>query len=245
MEKREKNIKIVVEYDGTDFLGWQIQPGLRTVQGVLEEAVADLAGIGTDVNGAGRTDAGVHATGQAANFKITTRLEPVTVMNALNARLPSDVLIVDACEVNEDFHARFSAIGREYVYRIGTRASVLKQKYRWETAYRLDPQAMSEACDLLVGRKDFRAFSTDDYEQTFCDVRRALICAAKDEIRLNIEADRFLRKMVRSIAGTLVEIGRGKLEPSGLGQMLASRDRTTAGPTAPAKGLCLVKVHYA
>jgi tRNA pseudouridine38-40 synthase len=241
----EKNIKAVLEYDGTDFSGWQVQPGLRTVQGVLEDAVFDLTGTRICVNGAGRTDAGVHATGQVASFGLVSSLDAPTIKNALNSRLPRDVLIVDACEEKPDFHARFSAVSRQYVYRIGTRPSVLRQRYRWELSYRLDLQAMSSACRELLGRKDFRCFTTDDYDQSVCDVKEASITAKEDEIRLNIEADRFLRKMVRSIAGTLVEIGRGRLEWSGIGKMIASTDRESAGPTAPAKGLCLVRVNYA
>jgi tRNA pseudouridine38-40 synthase len=239
----------VIEYDGTGFAGWQVQPGQRTVQGVLEDAAADLAGAPVAVAGAGRTDAGVHALGQAANLSLALGMEPATIASALNARLPDDLLIRSAEIVPADFHARFSAVSRKYVYLIGAEASPLWRHRRWHVRISLDPGAMREAAGLLEGEHDFSSFclTGSEPEHHRCRVSRISLEWVPEHGGmhvLRIEANRFLRGMVRSIVGTLVDVGRGRTSPERFGSILEANDRGEAGATAPPHGLYLTEVTY-
>ena len=243
------NIKLTLEYDGTGFAGWQVQPGQRTVQGVLEGAATDLAGVLVSVTGAGRTDAGVHALGQVANVPLELDLEPSTVASALNARLPDDLLIRGATAVPEEFHARFDAVSRRYLYLMGAVASPLWLNRRWHVKVELDRDAMRAAAGALEGEHDFSSFcltgSEPDHHR--CRVSRISLEWAPDfggMLVFRVEANRFLRGMVRSIVGTLVDVGRGRTSPERFRAILEARDRGEAGATAPPHGLYLEEVTY-
>jgi tRNA pseudouridine38-40 synthase len=244
-----RKLKLTIEYDGTDFAGWQVQPNQRTVQGVLEAAHADLFGEPTTVTGAGRTDAGVHALGQVAHVETGSSLPGREVVGALNARLPDDVLVKDAEDVPEAFHARFSAVSRKYIYLIGLSESPLWRKRRWVVRSALDTDALLEALEALRGDHDFSSFCLTGSEPDHHRCRVGGISVQCDGryggmVILEIEANRFLRGMVRSIVGTLVEVGRGKLPAGEMTSILEAKDRARAGPTAPPWGLYLTRVAY-
>ncbi len=241
--------KLVLEYDGSDFAGWQVQPGQRTVQGVLEEAFSDLAGAAVAVTGAGRTDAGVHALGQVAHAKTDLSLPAATVAPALNARLPDDVLVRCVDDVPESFHARFDAVSRSYLYLIGRSESPIWRRRRWCVRSELDLEGTRRSAEILLGEHDFSSFclAGSDPNHHRCRVG-AISLEWEPEYGgmcvLRIEANRFLRGMVRSIVGTLVDVGRGKTTPEEFAAILAAQDRGRAGQTAPAHGLYLAEVKY-
>jgi tRNA pseudouridine38-40 synthase len=233
-----------VAYDGTTYAGFQIQPNAPTVQGELERVLAVMCGEPVRITGAGRTDAGVHATGQCIDFRTTSGLGTAELERGVNALLPEDIAISDLEPAEDSFHARFSATGRTYEYRIRTaavREPLWTRREHWYPG-ELDVAAMRAAAALLVGRHDFAAFAAGESgERT---VKRAEWIAEGDVLRFEIESDAFLRGMVRGIVGTLVWVGRGKLTVERFGEILRARDRALAGPSAPAKGLCLVAVRY-
>jgi tRNA pseudouridine38-40 synthase len=240
--------KLVVEYDGTDFHGWQLQPDARTVQGVLEEAVAQLFGEAVRVNAAGRTDAGVHAAGQVVAFT-TASARPVEIVSrALNALTPYDVTIRSVETVGDGFDPRRAASSRVYRYRIWNAAwrSPFWRRYAWHVARPLDSGRMAAAARALVGEHDFTSFRAAD-----CDARHPVRVIHRSEVEAKdrllvytVEANAFLRSMVRNIVGTLVEVGLGEREVAAIGELLAARDRSLAGETAPPCGLCLERVNY-
>jgi tRNA pseudouridine38-40 synthase len=246
---RDRNLKITIEYDGTDFSGWQVQPEARTVQGDIESALADLAGESTRVTGAGRTDAGVHALGQVASVTTSLDLPAERIGHALNARLERDVRVVQVEDVPESFHARFDAVSRSYFYLIGSAESAVWRRNRWFVSASLDEAAMRDALAVLEGEHDFSSFCLVGSEP---DHHRCRVTGISLECEVNfggilvvrITANRFLRGMVRSVVGTLVEVGRGKTSPSEFEKILEARDRGAAGPTAPPHGLYLEKVSY-
>jgi tRNA pseudouridine38-40 synthase len=247
------NIKLVVEYDGSRYHGWQRQPNLPTVQGALESAVAAIARQRPAVIGAGRTDAGVHAEAQVANFKVDARLSSGAWMRALNSLLPEDIVIVGAQKVSSRFHARYSALGKIYRYRILNRRfpPAIGRQYVWTVYSPLDIRRMKSAAKILLGKHDFSSFQGSAKEArlystrtAICNIRRLDVAQIKEEIVITVEADRFLQQMVRTIVGTLVEIGRGRRNPREMAFLLQKKDRRFGGPTAPAHGLCLVKVYY-
>lgn len=242
--------KLTLEYDGTDFEGWQVQAGgRRTVQGVLERALADLGGVPVPLVGAGRTDAGVHAVGQVASLVLDTRLDAETLARALNARLSEDVAVVASESAPEGFHARRDARSKLYTYRLwnGRSPSPLRSRrfHHWPAP--LDVGAMAEAARHLVGRHDFAALqgAGSGARTTIRNLFRAAVEGESGaEIRFALEGDGFLRHMVRNAVGTLLEVGSGRRSPDALPGLLASRDRRCAGPTAPARGLTLEWVRY-
>lgn len=241
-----RNIKVEIEYDGTDFYGWQFQPGLRTVQGEIQDALKKIFGNEINVIGAGRTDTGVHARGQVANFLIERPMPVLTVKAALNGNLAKDVRILSAEEVSESFHARFDAIKRHYSYIITTQEKAIERQYIWCYKSALDIERMQLASDYLLGEHDFRSFCQADEKMKHY---RCLVETIQWEqngalLILNILANRFLHNMVRIIVGTMINVGRGFTRVADLPQILESRDRSKAGPTIPAKGLCLEKVYY-
>lgn len=240
------NFRIVLAYDGTDFRGWQRQPQARTVQGVLEEAVRRITQKSVVVHGAGRTDAGVHALGQVANFRGAFRLTEAELLRALNAVLPDDVRIFSLETVPTAFHARRSARSKLYRYRIvnAPQVSPLDRRYVLHWPARLDVKAMREAAKLFVRTGDFTALSSNRDRTPVRTVTRSEIRRAGPEIVYTVEADGFLRYMVRAIVGTLLEVGRGKLPPSRIEEIFLRKERALAGPTAAAKGLTLVRVDY-
>ena len=235
-----------MEYDGTDFLGWQLQASGRTVQSVVEGALRTLLQEDLRVTAAGRTDTGVHAVGQVAHLTTDSVLSCDRLKRALNGLLPDDVTVHSAQEVSEGFHSRFSAVERQYRYRILLRPSALRRRHTWLVAYRLEVAALRLACAPLAGVNDFTSFCQTAASQggAICEIRRLEWIEEEDELRLDISANRFLHHMVRTIVGTAVEVGRGRWDSERVRQMLEAKDRRLAGPTAPAHGLCLMKVRY-
>lgn len=241
--------KLIIEYDGTPFVGWQAQDNGPSVQGVLADAIAAFAGERVGVSGAGRTDAGVHAIGQVAHVDLTKAWDNDTVRDAINFHLrPRPVAVLSAERVTSDFDARFSARKRHYLYRIINRRAdiTLDQNRVWRVPRPLDADAMHEAAQLLIGRHDFTTF-------------RAAECQAKspvktldqldvtrdgDELRIAVSARSFLHHQVRSMVGSLVHVGEGKWRAADLAGALAARDRTACGQVAPPHGLYLVRVEY-
>ncbi|MGO9612896.1 MAG: tRNA pseudouridine(38-40) synthase TruA [Dissulfurispiraceae bacterium] len=254
-----RNIKLVIQYDGTNYSGWQVQPKAVTIQGILQEKIGKITGEKPTVLGAGRTDAGVHAIGQIGAFRTSSQLSPSVVQSALNATLPHDIRILNACEDDASFHPRYDAKSKRYFYVISfaRTPSPFLYKYAWKVPYMLDIDAMNCASQILKGRHDFSAF-------------RASGCGAKNTIktvfqlsiersetmefmctkingaflRIVIDADSFLRRMARNIVGTLIEIGKGRISAETIEGILSSKDRKCAGPCAPASGLFLEKVSY-
>ncbi|MBA7616520.1 tRNA pseudouridine synthase A [subsurface metagenome] len=241
-----RNIKIVLEYDGTNFYGWQVQPKKRTVQGVLESALEKFLCKKTKVTAAGRTDTGVHAHGQVVNFSPEGNYDEETIKNAINAHLPDDVFVKETEEVQNAFHSRFDALSRVYIYRILKNCSVFKRAFSWYYGYDLDISRMNEGCQLLLGQKDFTSFTvTKSKKENMCmDINRCQFRETEDEIIFEIEADRFLHKCVRIIIGTFVLLGRKKLEVVDIQKILLAKDRRRAGSTAPPNGLFLKEVKY-
>jgi tRNA pseudouridine38-40 synthase len=240
--------KLIVEYDGSDYHGWQIQPNGRTIQLLLEEAVARFSGETVRVAAAGRTDAGVHAAGQVVSFVLQAPRAPDVVQRALNALTPRDISITSVEEVGDDFDPRRAARSRVYVYRIWNARwpSPFWRRYAWHVARPLDCDAMRAAAATLIGEHDFSAFQAAgcDADNPVRRVLRSELERREPLITYTIEATAFLRHMVRNVIGTLVEVGGGERAPSDLPRLLATRDRAQAGPTAPACGLCLKWVSY-
>ena len=242
------NVKLVVEYDGTNYHGYQIQENAHTVQAELEKALRVLVKDDFVLYCAGRTDAGVHAKGQVCNFKSNDlRVEVENLKDALNSMLPEDISIKETCLVEDDFNSRYSAKRRVYRYVIfnGLTRTALGARYSWFVRDRLNVEDMKEACEYLVGHKDFKAFTDASYtDTTERDVYYIDINKENDYINIDICANAFTRSMVRNIVGTLCEVGRGKREAFEVQSILNSLDRQKAGICAPAKGLFFVRTEY-
>ncbi len=243
-----RNVKLLLQYDGTDFQGWQIQPGARTVQGVLQAVLSRLDHREVTVHGAGRTDSGVHAEGQVASFWLARPMREEELQRALNATLPPDVRVMHVEFVPPDFHARYSALSKTYRYTLctGPVLSPFLHRYAHHFPFPLDLAAMQRALEMVLGEHDFASFGTRERpgKTTVRRVYQAHLWQEGDLVRLEITADGFLRYMVRTLMGTLCEIGRGRWGASDMERILRARDRRQAGPTFPAKGLTLVRVHY-
>lgn len=240
--------KLVLEYDGTHYAGWQRQSNVPTIQATLEDALAAIAQTRLTVVGAGRTDAGVHALGQVASFRTDRGLSQREWLRALNAHLPADISALSVDEVPDDFHARYSATGKLYEYHVmnrSERAALLRER-AWTVYKPLDFSAMTEAAAYLRGAHDFSSFETapTDNQNPHCRLQQLELRRQGDLIILSFYADRFLKQMVRALVGTLVEVGRGKRTPSDMCTVLAARSRPAAGRTAPAHGLYLISVDY-
>jgi tRNA pseudouridine38-40 synthase len=243
-----RNIKLTISYDGTDFNGWQTQPGFRTVQETLEHAIEKLTGAKAHVNASGRTDSGVHAVGQVANFYTDSALPADVFVRALNAHLPGDLVVRAAAEVTQAFDANHDAVRKLYRYVIhdGPTEDPFLRKYCCHAKRRLDAAAMARAAAPLEGRHDFHSFETE-WPNRMSSVRTITHLAVNrcgDHIWIDVEADGFLYNMVRAIAGTLINVGRGFWPESQVAAILNAEDRTQAGPTAPAQGLFLMRVTY-
>jgi tRNA pseudouridine38-40 synthase len=246
-----RRIRLTLQYDGARYRGWQVQPegpGVRTIQGTLEAALAVLAGEPVRVHGAGRTDAGVHAEAQVAHFDTALEHADGVWVRALNAHLPRDVAVTDAREVADAFHARHTALAKHYRYRILNRPvrSPFRRGVCWFVPVALDVDAMARAAEGLLGTHDFTSFRASG-----CGARgpvrridRAAVARDGDEVVIDLLAGGFLKQMARNIAGSLVEVGRSRRPPGWIAEVLAARDRTRAGETAPAWGLTLVEVFY-
>jgi tRNA pseudouridine38-40 synthase len=256
-----RNIKLTLAYDGTDFSGWQIQPGQQTVQGALSDVLENLTQQRLQIQGAGRTDAGVHASGQVANFKTEAELSAGEFQRAFNALLPASIRIVAAEQVGPDFHARRNAAAKTYRYRIfrGRVVSPFLWRYVQHDPFPLEFDAMAEAARKFEGQHDFTSFAAstgseeEDRDRTMTRViyhseMRRVACGdfrgSAEEWVYTVRGKSFLRYMVRKIVGTLVDVGRGKLEPGDIAALFELRDRSKSGPTMPPQGLCLAEVEY-
>ena len=243
-----KRVKIVVAYDGTNYCGWQVQPNGLSVQEVLEKHLSDLLGEEIRITGASRTDAGVHAFGQVANFHLDTELTDGELKKYLNRYLPEDVVVLSCEEAPERFHARLNATGKTYRYRIwnGTVRNVFDRRFVWQIEEPLDLEAMKEAAQALVGRHDFASFTSakSKKKSTVRTVSEIGIRKEGGEVVLTFTGDGFLYHMVRILTGTLVEAGLGKRPADGMERILAAKNRQEAGMLAPACGLALMEVYY-
>lgn len=246
-----RRIKLTLAYDGTNYNGWQVQArpqGVKTIQGILEEKLKLLTKEEIKVVAAGRTDAGVHALGQVVHFDTNSTIPTERFPQALLSVLPWDIVPLAAEEVDENFHARYSARWKTYRYTIdtGPMPHVFWRRFAYHCPHPLDRKAMARATEYLLGEHDFRSFcASGSSAKNF--VRTIAACRWKEEgqlLMLEITGNGFLYNMVRIIMGTLLEIGKGKLKPEAMGEIIAARDRKAAGPTAPAHGLCLLKVEY-
>ena len=241
-----RNIKLKIEYDGTDFCGWQVQPDLRTVQGEIENGLNAILKQKVSLIGAGRTDVGVHALGQVANFKTESELELEEIQKALNGFLPDDIAIKKTEEVDLDFNSRYSAKSRTYHYRVCLSKTALFRRYVWEVSYSVNLEMLIQATHEIQGEHDFTSFCVAESikENNLCKIKQVFWERSGNELIFKIEADRFLHTMVRSLVGTLIEVARGYFSVSDFIGIMATKNRKKAGPTAPARGLCLVEVKY-
>ncbi|HUQ30535.1 MAG TPA: tRNA pseudouridine(38-40) synthase TruA [Pyrinomonadaceae bacterium] len=248
------NYRLTLQYDGTDFHGWQVQDEERTVQGELVRVVELLEGSAVVVHGSGRTDAGVHAEGQVASFHLGREFAPEKLRAALNGNLPRDVRVLEVSIASEDFHARYSARGKTYLYRIfnETVMSPFWNRYALHEARPLDIELVQRAARLFLGEHDWTAFSAaqSDTQRRVRTITALDVTTRRDErgrgrlIEIRASADGFLRYMVRSIAGTLLGVGRGEMDEEAITRALKSGERALCGATAPAHGLTLLNVEY-
>lgn len=244
-----RNVKLTLAYDGTDFQGWQIQPGFRTVQETLEKAIAQLTGEErVRAKASGRTDTGVHALGQVVNFLSNTQLPPDVVLRALNAHLPEDLSVTHAEEVSLSFDANRDAKRKLYRYVIhdGRVPSPFLHRFACQSRRPLDDAAMRRAAEPLLGRHDFHSFETEwpNRASSVRTITHLAVSRLGDYLWIDVEADGFLYNMVRAIAGTLMNVGRGFWPEDEVSRILGAQDRNQAGPTAPAQGLFLMRVRY-
>ena len=247
--RQKRNFRLLLEYDGGQYHGWQRQQGVLTVQETVESRLEIMLGGPVSVRASGRTDAGVHARGQVVNFYGRTALSPEEIQRGLNGLLPPDIVVLQAEEVHESFHSRFSAVGKIYEYSILNRPipSALERNIAWHIRQALDLASMREALRRFEGTHDFSSFmatgsSVVSTERTM--LRAELEESGASRFKMVFEANGFLRHMVRNIVGTVVEVGRGRRNPADMAAILAGRDRRLAGMTAPAHGLCLLSVRY-
>jgi tRNA pseudouridine38-40 synthase len=242
------NIKVVLEYDGREFAGWQQQAQGRTVEAELKRALRSITGQELKVYAAGRTDAGAHAEGQVVSFQTDGRISPRRLVAALNAKLPGDVAVLSAEEVPGTFHARYSARWRRYRYRYVDRPSrpALERGRCWHVRGPLDADAMAKAARALVGKHDWTSYcsASEPPDARVREMRSASVLRRGDVVEVELVAEGFLRGLARSIAGALAEVGRGRRPPEWVGEVLEARDRRQAARTAPAGGLTLVEVIY-
>lgn len=244
-----KNFKIIIEYDGTAYSGWQVQNDVLTVQYELERALSTILNHPIRITGSGRTDAGVHAIQQVANFHADTDMEPDALKKAVNSLIKGPVTVMDCRVVDDGFHARYDAVGKTYHYHIINRPEpcAIGRNYVWHIGKELQLAPMQECCTMIVGRHDFKSFEGvgSPRSGTIREIYSAAVeRREKESIVFRISANGFLRYMVRNIVGTVVQAGLLKLSPEGFREIFAARDRRLAGPTAPARGLCLMKVTY-
>lgn len=249
LKTSRRTIKLVLGFDGSRYEGWQSQRTEKTVQEVFEKILGKIFGEATPIIGSSRTDSGVHALGMAAHFKTSSALGDREIKKALNFYLPKDIVVFSAKTVKPDFHARFHAKSKLYRYDIWNSSTrpLFETPYVLWYPYTLNAKLMSRAARPLKGKHDFRAFcSNDEPEKNYVrTMKKISVVKDKNRIRVTIQADGFLKYMVRIIVGTLIEVGRGKMKPDDVRQILRSRDRKKAGPTARPYGLTLVKVTYA
>ncbi|KNF08052.1 tRNA pseudouridine synthase A [Gottschalkia purinilytica] len=243
-----RNIKLIVEYDGTSYCGWQKQPNQPTIQETIENAIYKITKEDITLIGSGRTDSGVHALGQVANFYTNTSIPDIKIKDALNSVLPQDISIRESIEVLEDFHSRYSAVGKQYkyvIYNNKTRSPILRN-YSYHVSYKLNIDNMERGLKYFIGTHDFCSFmsSGSSIEDTVRSIQEAYLNRQEEIIEIYIKGTGFLYNMVRIIVGTLVDIGTGKIHYSEVPKIIESKDRGKAGHTSPAKGLYLREVFY-
>lgn len=245
----KKRIKLVVAYDGTNYCGWQIQPNGETIEGVLNRELSSLLGGDIKVTGASRTDSGVHSLGNVAVFDTDTRIPPEKISYALNIRLPEDIVVQDSCEVAPDFHPRHCNSRKTYEYRILNRRFAMPTR-RLDTYFYhrpLDVERMQQAARYLEGTHDFKSFCSvntvvEDTVRTIYTLQ--VIKDADDIITIRVQGSGFLYNMVRILAGTLIQVGIGAMEPEQMTEILEAKDRSASGPTAPAQGLTMIGIEF-
>lgn len=244
----ERSVRLLLQYDGSPYHGWQVQPGLVTIQGLLQEAATRITGEPAAMRGAGRTDAGVHALGQVAHFRTLSPLPCHDLCRALNALLPRSIAVLDAQDAPPSFDSRYSALAKTYRYRMLLRRcrSPLEEGRLWHIPYPLRIAPMRQAAAALTGRLDFSSFraagcASRTAVRNLTDIR---LRRSGDHLTIDFTGEGFLRHMVRALVGTLVETGRGRFHPDDMQHILQARDRSRAGLTAPPQGLCLMAVHY-
>jgi tRNA pseudouridine38-40 synthase len=245
---QRRKVKLTVRYDGFDYHGWQIQPGKRTVQGELSQAVSNLVGRKITVHAASRTDAGVSALGQSAVFEVISPIPTENFKDAINDRLPADIVVTSAGEATRDFDVMGDVTSKFYRYTICTAPDrpVLQVRHCWHIPKKLDVPAMDRAAKLLIGKKDFKSFATAK-DKRESSVRTVFCCDVTNEsewVYVDVEGDAFLYNMVRNMVGTLVEVGTYRWRPEKVEEILDAKDRKAAGPIAPAAGLCLMWIKY-
>ena len=243
-----RNIKVTIEYDGTNYHGWQIQPNAITIQAAIQDALAKITKTQTPIIGAGRTDTGVHAAGQVANFHTSSQMPPIAFQKGLNATLPRDIAIIDVEEVPLDFHARFSAVSRTYRYTILNRAypSALLRNSTYFFPNEIDVQRADAACQSLVGVQDFSSFQRSGSQRInpTCEIYECRCWREQDWVYFEVEAEAFLRGMVRAIVGTALKLHDKEDGVNQLYRILDARDRSAAGTSVPPHGLSLLRVKY-
>ncbi|MFC1693651.1 tRNA pseudouridine(38-40) synthase TruA [Candidatus Latescibacterota bacterium] len=241
----KRTLKLVLEYDGTNFSGWQVQPDKRTVQMVVEDALAKILRQPVRLTAAGRTDAGVHAEGQVAGFQAESEMECWRLKRAMNGILPDDVTVLDITDTRPEFNARYDARSRTYRYTLSDQRLSLGRSYVWHIKYKLSRELLEKSTQPLDGNCSLRGFSKGDDNDDFSTIFLKNSWTFHDNLMIfEICAVRFFHHSVRSIVGSTVEVARGKESPDLLQRILDTQDRSLAGPTAPASGLCLVKVDY-
>lgn len=243
-----RNIKLIIEYDGTNYGGWQKQKNNITIQGEIEKAIFKVTGEVVDLTGSSRTDAGVHARGMVANFTTESRVPSERFREAINSKLPDDIAIIKSEEVDENFHARYCSKGKMYSYTIVNREEkvAIAKNFVYAVKDELDINKMKEACKFFIGKHDFKAFKTTG-SSVKTSVRTIYTLTVEKEghnIKVNISADGFLYNMVRIIVGTLIEVGKGKIDFNKISKIIDLGDRTKAGPCVPPNGLVLEEVYY-
>ncbi len=241
-----RNLRLVIEYDGTDYVGWQYQANGPSVQEEIEKALRNLTQEEARVIGAGRTDAGVHARGQVANVRIETALDSSELLKGVNAVLPESIVVHSIEDVQADFHARYSAASRSYRYMILRTRSALERSFGWYIGYPLDVEAMERCAATLMGDHDFQSFCKTIPEANHyrCSVTNSVWTHVENRLYYDITANRFLHGMVRTLVGTMVDVGRGRRTEQEFAAILEGRNRSLAGMAAPAKGLYLERIGY-
>lgn len=245
----KNNYKMIIAYDGTRYYGWEHQPNTdMTIQGKLEYVLSQMTGEQIDVIGAGRTDAGVHAKGMAANAHMQTSMTPDEICDYMNRYLPEDICVMEVRRASERFHSRYNAVGKTYCYTcyVGDKKPVFNRKYVNIIDGKLDVDAMKRAADILTGEHDFASFCGNPKmkKSTVREIYSIDVSLKGSFLNLTYHGSGFLQYMVRILSGTLLEVGQGKRTPESMYELLEERNRSLAGATAPAKGLCLLKVDY-
>ena len=243
-----RNIKLVIEYDGKNFGGWQKQPNKLNIQGEIEKAIEEITGEEVELNASGRTDAGVHSLGQTANFKTNSTIEISKIPVAINSKLKQSIRVISAEEVDERFHARYSCTGKKYRYIINNSkyGSAIYRDFEYHMPIKLNVEDMKKAIKHFEGEHDFKGFkaSGTSSKSSVRTIYSAKVIVDGDRISLELEGNGFLYNMVRIISGTIVDVGLGKVKPEEIPEIIESKDRTRAGKTLPPQGLYLVEVYY-